>query len=338
MTAPVRASCLREFVALVEKFNGNPKALILEAGIDYQRLADDNYFFPFQNFIILLELTSQKLGYPDFGLQLALGQDQEILGPVAFLALSSSDVREIINSVGQFLYHYTPAVSLYLREAERSFICLDFECPPASDARQAIEHSVASTYNIVSLLTEGALEPLAVYFRHDQKAPEQCYRDIFKSPVYFNQEMDGIEVEPEFLDKKLTSTNPQLHNLVSNYLSLVEIEPSVANTPCLLTSVQARHMIQKLLPTGQLSRKMVADNMKIHERALHRKLQSEGYTFESLVDEIRKEEVNTLLKQNGVPMSQIAGLLGYSEQSSFNRAFKRWFGTTPKRYVNQNES
>ena len=333
MTARVRASCLNNFVSLIEELQGNAEDLCLKAGIDYSQLDQEDYFFPYQSFIDLLELSATSLNLPNIGLQLAMRQDHSILGPVAFLALSAHDVRSALTSVGKFLYHFTPAISLTLRESEDqpSYACL--ELVNANNSRQAVEHAVACTLHIIHLLTEGKFKARAVHFRHSKIGPEKHYQSAFNCPTVFNQKYDSIELDTDFLDIELSSHNPQLHGLVSSYLSMVEIDSNSTSKPNLSTSKQARHLIQKLLPTGQLSRPVIAENMKLHERALHRKLQSEGYTFEALVDEVRITEAKKLLAHDAIPMSQIAGLLGYNEQSSFNRAFKRWFNMTPKQYL-----
>lgn len=339
MTARVRASCLSSFVVLVKELHGDPEKLFIGAGVDYAQRDDENYFFPYQNFITLLELSATNLNSHDIGLQLAIRQDQSILGPVAFLALSAHDVRTALLSVSKFLYHFTPAISLTLHvgEGKQSYAYLDLIDVCTKDSRQAVEHAVACTFHIIHLLTEGKFKARSISFRHSRVAHSKRYQDIFNCPVMFNQDKDAIEIDTELLGLKLNSNNPQLHNLVSNYLSIVETDFNSPDSKNILTSKQARHLIQKLLPTGQLSRRVIAENMGLHERALHRKLQSEGYKFEALVDEVRIAEVKNLLSHDAIPMSQIAGLLGYSEQSSFNRAFKRWFDMTPKQYLKLNQ-
>lgn len=335
MTARVRASCLNNFVSLIKELQGNAEDLCLKAGIDYSQLDQEDYFFPYQSFIDLLELSATSLNLPNIGLQLAMRQDHSILGPVAFLALSAHDVRSALISVGKFLYHFTPAISLTLREGmdQPNYVCLELVNVNANNSRQAVEHAVACTLHIIHLLTEGKFKARAVHFRHSNIALKKYYQNTFNCPTEFNQKYDSIELDTDFLDIELSSHNPQLHGLVSSYLSMVEIDSNSTSKPNLSTSKQARHLIQKLLPTGQLSRPVIAENMNLHERALHRKLQSEGYTFEALVDDVRITEAKKLLAHDTTPMSQIAGLLGYNEQSSFNRAFKRWFNMTPKQYL-----
>jgi AraC-like DNA-binding protein len=67
-------------------------------------------------------------------------------------------------------------------------------------------------------------------------------------------------------------------------------------------------------------------------RTLQRRLSARGYSFQALVDESRRELAERLLKETGYPLAEIAFLIGFSEQSAFNRAFKRWAGQTPRSY------
>ena len=65
---------------------------------------------------------------------------------------------------------------------------------------------------------------------------------------------------------------------------------------------------------------------------LYRKLKTEGVSFHELVDKVRKEKALELLKKKQHSLSEIAFLLGFSELSSFSRAFKKWTGSSPVNY------
>lgn len=337
MTGRIRSSCLNGFEDLVDELGGDARSLISNSGIDYRRLTDEDYFFPFGDFASLLSTSAAMLDCSDFGLRLSARQDQDILGPVAFLALASADVREIINSVGHFLYHYTPVISLSLDEGERSYAFLEFVGLQKKDHEQIVEHTIGCTYHIISLLTGSLLKPLKVNFRHAKISTEEQYNEIFNCPVSFNQPRDSIELDTKCLELMVSSKNSGLHKLVSNYLSIVEIEIDANSNPVVLASHKARHIIKKLLPTRRVTRDLVSEKMNIHGRSLHRKLQAEGYTFESLIDEVRRDEAKKLLKNTDISMSQVTGALGYSEQSSFNRSFKRWYGMCPSEYITSEE-
>jgi AraC-like DNA-binding protein len=67
-------------------------------------------------------------------------------------------------------------------------------------------------------------------------------------------------------------------------------------------------------------------------RTLQRRLAEEGGVFNDLLDTIRFRAAKSYLAQGDIAGSEVAYLLGFAEQSSFNRAFKRWSGLTPSEY------
>jgi AraC-like DNA-binding protein len=76
----------------------------------------------------------------------------------------------------------------------------------------------------------------------------------------------------------------------------------------------------------------VALDLAISTRHLQSKLKAEGTTYRHLLDQVRKELALDYLKRPEMTMFDIAFLLGFSEQSTFNHAFKRWTGSSPKEY------
>jgi AraC-like DNA-binding protein len=75
----------------------------------------------------------------------------------------------------------------------------------------------------------------------------------------------------------------------------------------------------------------VARLVALHPRTLQRRLAAEGTTFAAVLDEVRREAARRYLTTTDMPMSQVAGLLGLSEQSALSRCCRRWWGTTPSR-------
>ena len=73
----------------------------------------------------------------------------------------------------------------------------------------------------------------------------------------------------------------------------------------------------------------VAARLQLSERSLQRRLADEGVQFDSVLEALRRELANNYLEDPRVALREIGYLLGYSEPSAFNRAFKRWTGTTP---------
>ena len=93
----------------------------------------------------------------------------------------------------------------------------------------------------------------------------------------------------------------------------------------------AREVICQLLPLGAASKLRVAGELSLHERTFARRLQRYGYTYRSLLDDIRRE-LSTEYLASGKSVDETSDLLGFADRISFHRAFRRWTGTTPRRY------
>jgi DNA-binding transcriptional LysR family regulator len=91
-------------------------------------------------------------------------------------------------------------------------------------------------------------------------------------------------------------------------------------------------LVRRLLPTGQCSVEAIGDQLAMHPRTLQRRLATEGVRCQDVIDRERRVQAARYLAEPRLHFSQIAGLLGYTEQSTFNRSCRRWFSKTPRQY------
>ena len=90
-------------------------------------------------------------------------------------------------------------------------------------------------------------------------------------------------------------------------------------------------MVKPQFPTVQ----QVADHLNVSVRTLQRKLKQEGFTFQEVMDQLRKDFAMDYLSRPELSVGEVAFLLSYAETSAFSRAFKRWTGMTPVEYREQ---
>ncbi|MEM7157267.1 MAG: helix-turn-helix domain-containing protein [Myxococcota bacterium] len=92
---------------------------------------------------------------------------------------------------------------------------------------------------------------------------------------------------------------------------------------------KVRAMIERRLSDGTPTADAIARDLGLGSRSLARRLKEESETFGGLLSAVRQERARTLLSDPKVSQAEVAFLLGYRDQASFHRAFRRWFGTTP---------
>lgn len=95
---------------------------------------------------------------------------------------------------------------------------------------------------------------------------------------------------------------------------------------------RVRATIAKLVREGRVGAEDVAKALAVSVRTLHRRLEKSGTTFGGLCDEARCSAALAHLRDPKIPIKETASLLGFSEPSTFYRAFRRWTGDTPAHY------
>jgi AraC-like DNA-binding protein len=95
--------------------------------------------------------------------------------------------------------------------------------------------------------------------------------------------------------------------------------------------------IVQLLPHGKANASEIARRLGMSRRTLARALSSEGAAFSGVLDTLRQALSKRYLREQQLPIAEVAWLLGYSDISSFTHAFARWTGLTPTAYRNSKD-
>jgi AraC-like DNA-binding protein len=168
------------------------------------------------------------------------------------------------------------------------------------------------------------LNPVEVNFIHSQPACAEEYYSYFRAPVKFNADNDSITLPADAVDKRLPIGNPQLAKICDQYIISYLAELDKNNIV-----QRVKGAIIDMLPSGGVCVEKVAQRLNLSTRSLQRKLQGARTTFGALMDEVRQEMAEHYINDSTVSLTEIAFVLGYSEYSSFWRAYKRWTKISP---------
>ena len=170
--------------------------------------------------------------------------------------------------------------------------------------------------------------PHEVQFAH--QAPEQTseHHRIFGAPVLFGCATNAFLIELEFLERQVPAADQRLYGILKQYLDRVLDE--MPREDELLASV--RRAIAESMRDGDPRLVRVAKKVAMSSRTLQRRLNEYGVDFKKLADDTRRRFALSYLRDRKQTLTEVAYLLGYSDLSAFNRAFKRWTGSTPMKY------
>jgi AraC-like DNA-binding protein len=197
--------------------------------------------------------------------------------------------------------------------------------------RHIAEAVTSRIYFTLENLSRGRIRFVEIRFSHSRPESISEHNRIFACPLIFDRKQNEIIIQQEGLELPIPLANPKL------------LEPLEAIAQNLLNELFAPdtwaerviHLISKTLLDGQKpSLERIAHELTVSTRHLQNKLRAEDVTYRTLLDQVRKEMALGYLKEPGINIFDTAFLLGFSDQSSFNHAFKRWTGMTPGEFRN----
>ena len=169
----------------------------------------------------------------------------------------------------------------------------------------------------------------AVHFRHKQPAYGDEYVQLFECPVYFGQEVDAMVFDAPAIDLPLPQPNAGMLQEICVKLDAALEALTLPHT----YKEKLEHYFANILTNGTPSLEIAAKEFGMSGRSLRRSLQQENTSFRVVLEKTRQEICQRLIQEQNLSFADISNHLGYSEQSAFNRAFKSWYGQSPKNYA-----
>jgi AraC-like DNA-binding protein len=327
MGSLLRAAALSGYAELVRQLGSEPAAYLSQFDIPVGIEGEPDAFIPFTAYTSLLEVTAHELRCPDLGLRLVPFRGLGFAGPVAVIARNSETVLDALEAAARFMYVHTPALKVTI-ECTDTYLRVVYKVMEPVDPYplQAMEASLGSSVRFGRQFFAGPDAPGVVSLTHDQNSPDEAYRNAYGVPVRFGQSWCGFEMPSEVAVERIRDADPETLRVVTKYLESTYL-PHTAPL-----SERVGEQARQLLPTGLCSVDAIADQLAMHPRTLRRRLATEGLRCQDVIDRERRTQAARYLAVPGLHLNQIAGLVGYTEQSAFNRSCRRWFGKTPRQY------
>lgn len=329
MGSMIRTSSLRGFVGLADELGGDASGLLARFGLTPEALSADDSLIPIATNDMLLDVAAREWECPDLGLRLAESQDITILGPLAVAIESSSTVAEALDCATRFMFVHSPALRIGVEpdpRGARGVACLTYrkDLVDSPYSPQAMELGLGLFHRIAVLLL-GDDRPLrTVEIPHAPISPVARYTGYFRADVHFNAPVGGFRVEQRVLDRGFLGANEAIRQFAIDHLTRNFSDPNQTDT------ARARRVVAESLGANQPAIANVARLLSLHPRTLQRRLAAEGTTFEAVLDDVRRESAVRYLTTTDLPMTQIAALLSFSEQSALSRAVRRWCSASPR--------
>lgn len=321
---------LRIMAAAMRENALDPGPLLAEAGIEPDVLLDPegdvtcSQELRFQQYF-----ADQTRHIPGLWMRTGLRYRVMSYGPLGLAVLAASDVAEGLQVLGAFqgltfsLMHY----ELEVEDGCAIALTAHDRDAPASLREFHQERALGS---VTMFLND--MQPPRFPLRHIEsvlKRPvgwQHC-DTLLGVPVIFGAPLTRWVFKEGASSLSLPMASPLLEETYSNLCKKL-----VAASPAQNAFVSQVFDLLVRSGRGFPSTAEIARQLRVSERTLHRRLVANHTSFGKLLDQVRHERALDLLDKSTLTIERIAEMLGFSETSSFTRAFKRWTGISPQRH------
>jgi AraC-like DNA-binding protein len=297
-------------------------------GFDRRALSDPHGLIPSADFALILEEAAGATGDECFGLHFGEHFHPKDIGALVYVVLNSPTFAVGFENVARYLrVHNEAAEASFVGGAKWSYLRHRLVLPTAN-LRHHNECSMAVGVGTIRLMAGSEWAPVEVQFQHRAPSRTSEHVRVFGAPVSFGCAANAIVVEAELGERPVPAADSRLYPILRQHLERVLDEMPPADG--LLAA--ARRAIAESMRHGDPTLTQVARKLAMGPRTLQRQLREHDADFKGLVDDTRRQFCLRYLRDGKNTLTDISYMLGYSEVSAFNRAFKRWTGSTPTDY------
>lgn len=278
----------------------------------------------------LWEEIMQCVKDPEFPLAVADEYKLADYRELGFLVLTVSTLGEAASTVaGDYRRVWIDGPTWCAQEVGDDWrIQYDAVGGPRLGVRCVTESGLAQSYRAMCLATNRRIALKRVRFRHAAPSCIRAHERYFGAPVVFGCDFSELVFPRSVLDLRVDHTGSCMRGYFEEQADrmISRIPPSRS------LRAQLERFLRDAIAQGNVSLERAASHLDMPVRSLRARLTQSGSSFRKLVDEVRLTMACEKLRDSTLSVQEIAHALGFSEPSSFHRAFKRWTGVTPQGY------
>lgn len=325
----LRSQLVAPAMAMVREAGGDVEALLRRFDLPPGAAASADVLIPVKALQDLLDAAAQAAGEPNLGLRIASRYRRGMFGLLEFAWRAAATVRDGCERIARHVPLISDLLEITFTEHPYGGILEErIAGEPLCVGRQANEFFVTALVLQTREITGVPVVPERVYLAHPRPADVEELVEVFGTrSIEFDRGANGLVIGPAVLALPLQTADAPLLAVIEK-----QAEAALAARPARHRLVaNVRDYVREHMTGAPPTLASVARTLRSSPRSLQRGLRDEGASFQQVVDSVR-EDLAVALVAEGEAVARIAQVLGYSDESAFLRAFRRWTGMTPAMY------
>jgi len=320
----VRVGPIAALPQVLREFAVDPAEVAAEIGIDRSLFDDPDNTIPLVVLGRLFRECLARTDCPHFGVLVGARSAASSLGLVSRLMQHSPSVGTALRNLVLFLQlQDRGAVPTLVVIDEMVLLGYSVYQKGVVATDQIDDAAIAIGCNILRALCGPRFQLAEVRLRRTKPVDQEPYRRFFDAPVRFDSDQSALVFPAAWLDHPVSGADPHL------YRSLQAEAAEAVEQLGVDFVARSRRLLHGLVITGGTTVEQAAFLLGLHRRTLNRRLAAEGTSVKTLLQEVRFEIAQQLLRDTQMPVVDIALALGYTAAAAFTRAFKAWSGQSP---------
>ena len=291
-------------------------------------LSDDQGVISNKAYCDLLESAAKLSSNDYFGLHVGEAIKPGHYGVLGYACMSSNNLEDALQRALRYQALVSDLCQISIQQ-KNNYVIQKFHFPyHPLPSRHLAEENVAGAVSFAKWIAGINNFPIAVHFQHSAPLDTREHQRIMGCEVLFDQAETLLLYSNDYLQTPLPQADNIMLKMMERYAE--ELLMKLPKSDSLIDKASA--ILADLLQSGEPSIEKLASSMSTNIRTLQRQLKVENINYQILLDRVRQQLALIYISQNELSLTDIAFLLGFTEQSSFQRAFKRWTQKTPGRY------
>ncbi len=324
----MRSQLVGAALRTVRSAGGDVTALCRRFALPESAESDPDALLALENVGAFFEAAAEAAREPSLGLRLAAAVQTGTFGVAEYACRTSSNVGEALRRLTRYIALLNEVVRIDISRASDASVIIEQRVPgrPLVLGRHANEFFVAFLVLSVQRLTGAPCRPKRVWIAHSVPSDRKQLAAIFGAcELRVGAEANGVALDAKTLEAPLLSADPNLHRIMESQAERALRERGQTSNE----RAFIRQAIRELLDGGTPSLSATARRLGMSARTLQRRLLADDTSFQAEIDSVRSHLAEVYMEDPRLSLAEIAFLLGYTDQSTFGRAYRRWTGKSP---------